>query len=71
MKLKVYLATINMTVKDFGFLVNYNPTYLSQIVTGKKIPGKKLAKVIEDITDGQVKCLTKHDEQCADNVKCA
>ncbi len=55
MNLRVYLATINMKIKDFSELVECHPKYMSQIISGNYIPGKRLAKAIEEMTDGQVK----------------
>ena len=54
MRLKVYLATIDMTVKDFAAVLGCNRTYLSRIARGNAKPGKRLAKDIQELTDGQV-----------------
>lgn len=54
MKLKTYLADIDMTVKDFASLIGYDANYISSIIGGRN-PGKKLAQQIESITDGMVK----------------
>jgi hypothetical protein len=62
MNLRVYLATNEMTLKDFSTQVNYNSRYLSLILNGHKIPGKKLAKQIENITGGQVTFSRKETE---------
>jgi DNA-binding transcriptional regulator YdaS (Cro superfamily) len=59
MNLKVYLATINMHVKEFSELVGVHRCYLSSIVSGRNVAGPKLRKAIEDITDGQVKMKLK------------
>jgi len=55
MNLKVYLATINMTEKDFSNLISYNRCYISLIANGRVKPGKKLARIIERATQGKVK----------------
>lgn len=55
MNLKIYLATINMKVKDFSELLECDPRYMSRIMNGRIHPGKRLAKAIEEMTDGQVK----------------
>lgn len=60
MNLKVYLATINMTVKDFSELVEYNPCYISRVIYGHVKAGKKLSRIIERATEGKV----KKDEIC-------
>lgn len=54
MNLKAYLATINMTLKDFGQYIDATPRYLSQISKGRTIPGTRLAKEIEEATGGVV-----------------
>lgn len=57
MKLKVYLATIDMTLKDFSELVGCDRRYLSRIMNGHVKPGKRLAKDVFQLTDGQVHLL--------------
>ena len=54
MNIKAYLAKINMTLKDFAAYLDCNPRYLSQISQGKKIPGIRLGKDIEEATSGIV-----------------
>lgn len=51
MFLKTYLAENDITVRDFAKKLDCNPSYLSLIVHGRKIPGKRLAKDIEKATD--------------------
>jgi hypothetical protein len=53
--LKIYLASINMTLTDFSVLMEKNLRYMSRVMNGHVLPGRRLAKEIEDITDGQVK----------------
>ena len=55
MNLKAYLANINMSMKDFALSLGCNTRYLSQISSGKKIPSHRLAKDIEQATDGIIK----------------
>jgi transcriptional regulator with XRE-family HTH domain len=62
MKLKVYLATMDMTLKDLSRQLDCNFSYLSRIMNGKIVPGKRLAKDIEHITNGQVKFSDKKME---------
>jgi len=57
MKLKTYLADINMTVKAFADLLQINHCYLSRVANGHTKPGRKLARLIEEITDGKVSLL--------------
>lgn len=53
--LKAYLCQINMTVKDFCEIIDYNPTYLSHILNGRVLPGHRLARDINKATNGVVK----------------
>jgi len=57
MKLKVYLAEIGMTLKDFSELLEINHRYLSRIMNGHIKPGRRLAADISRLTDGKVKIL--------------
>jgi len=61
MKLKSYLAEIGMSVKEFSALVGCNYRYMSRIMNGHTMPGKRLKKDIEDLTDGQVKLVYKNE----------
>jgi len=62
MKLKVYLATIDMTLKDFSKILGCRPEYLSNIMHGRIIPGERLAKDICQLTEGQVNFLKAKDQ---------
>lgn len=57
MKLKEYLANIDMTLKDFSEIIDRNPCYLSSVINGYKKPGKKLVKEVKAITEGKVNLL--------------
>ena len=61
MELRVYLAVLNMSIKDFSYLVDCDPRYMSRIVNGHIVPGRRLAKDIAEMTDGKVKY--KHKEK--------
>lgn len=50
--LRAYLANIGMQMKDFAKLVDCHPTYLSHIVTGRRMAGNRLAKDIRQATNG-------------------
>lgn len=54
MRLKIYLATINMSVKDFGKIINYNPNYVSRVSSGDLQPGKKFVEAVKQVTGGEV-----------------
>lgn len=61
--LKCYLANRNMTNKEFSKLIDYNEFYLSHIIHGNKLPGKKLIRKIYEATNGLVdesKISNKH-----------
>lgn len=64
MNLRIYLATINMTQKDFSSLLDVDQRYMSRIINNRVLPGKKLARNIEKLTHGQIKFdLPKHDRR--------
>ncbi len=54
MELREYLFRNYLTVIDFAKQINHSRTYLSLIVGGHKIPSRKLAKIIQDATKGEV-----------------
>jgi transcriptional regulator with XRE-family HTH domain len=55
MNLRVYLATKHLTQREFAQKCDVDPRYMSRIVNGWKIPGKKLARDIERETQGEIK----------------
>lgn len=54
MNLKEYLFEKRMSITEFSKLVDHSRNYISQIVNGKYIPSKKLARAIERATHGAV-----------------
>lgn len=54
MKLRDYLLNLNMTQGEFATMLGINTEYLNCIIRGKKKPGKHLALVISNMTNGQV-----------------
>lgn len=54
MNLREYLFLKRMSVTEFSKLVDHSRNYISQIVNGKHIPSKKLARAIEKATNGEV-----------------
>lgn len=54
MNLKAYLATINITLKDFSESIEVSPVYLSQMVKGRIKPSKRILKRLNAATQGQV-----------------
>jgi plasmid maintenance system antidote protein VapI len=61
MNIKEYLGSMNITVNDFSHALDVHPTYLSNIIHGRYIPGPKLSKNIFLLTKGKVKLKTKKD----------
>lgn len=55
MKLKIYLVMNKMTIKEFAEKVEYSRNQISNIINGTSKPSKRLAKVIEEATNGEVK----------------
>lgn len=55
MDLREYLFKKKITVTDFSKEINYGRTYVNEIVTGNRTPGRKLAEAIEKATNGEVK----------------
>lgn len=55
MDLREYLFRKRLTQVEFAEKIGYTRDYVSQVVNGKKIPGKKMAKRVEVETKGAVK----------------
>lgn len=55
MELKLYLVKNKLTVNEFSETLNYSRTHLSAIINGRLSPSKKLAKMIQKATNGEVK----------------
>lgn len=54
MKLKLYLVKNRLTIKEFCEIINYSRNQISGVINGKLKPGRKLAKIIEQATNGEV-----------------
>jgi len=54
MDLKVYLATIDMSIKEFSELIDFNRSYVSLVLNGHRQPSRKFSQVVKELTDGQV-----------------
>jgi transcriptional regulator with XRE-family HTH domain len=54
MSIKVYLATVNMTLKEFSEKLGYNYSYISRVSNGYTLASVKLAKLIKNLTEGDV-----------------
>jgi DNA-binding transcriptional regulator YdaS (Cro superfamily) len=55
MDLGLYLYKNKITVKKFSEILECSRPHLSDIIHGRRIAGKRLAKDIEEATEGQVK----------------
>ena len=55
MNLKVYLAVKNMTMREFAKKIGCHSNYLSRTLYGHTTMSRKLAKKIEDATEGEVR----------------
>lgn len=55
MKLALYLAKHNITIKAFSEQIGYSREQISGIKRGKLRPSPRLAKIIETATNGEVK----------------
>jgi len=55
MDLREYLFYNRMTVKQFSEKIGCSRNHISEIIHGRRIPGKRLAKDIEIATNGEVK----------------
>jgi len=55
MVLKIYLLKKNITLSKFSEMIGYSRVRLSCIINGKDKCSKKMAILIEKMTDGEVK----------------
>lgn len=65
MDLRTYLFLKNMTLKSFSETLNYSTAQISQVMHGRRKPGRKLARLIEQATNGEIKAeeLLKDKEE--------
>ncbi len=54
MNLDQYLRKHKITYTDFAEKIGYGRTYINEIGIGTKNPSKRLAKLIEQATNGEV-----------------
>lgn len=69
MKLDEYLKNQSMTKTAFGAVVGVSQSHISNISWGKKQPSIKLAKKIEEATDGKVSVIELLDINISFNKK--
>lgn len=65
MELRVYLAKQRVTIKDFCEKIGYSRNQISGIINERYRPSARLAKLIEEATNGEVKAdelLKQHKE---------
>ena len=53
--LRTYLFLKRRTLKSLADAIDYTPSQISAVVNGKRKAGRKLAKLIEKATDGEIK----------------
>jgi transcriptional regulator with XRE-family HTH domain len=53
-KLREYLAERGMKHAYFAKMINIGPSYLGQIINGKRLPGYRLSMDISRFTEGKV-----------------
>lgn len=54
MELREYLFHKRITVKKFSEMLDCTRTHLSEIIHGRRAPSRRLAKDIEQATNGEV-----------------
>ena len=54
MQLKLYLIKNRLTIKEFCEMIGYSRNQISGIANGKLKPSIRLARVIENATNGEV-----------------
>ena len=54
MKLKIWIISHNMTMTEFAKKIDVSRTYLSDVTRGTRKPSRRLAKDIEQATNGEV-----------------
>lgn len=59
LNLKAYLANTGMTLADFSVKLDCDRTYLSSVSSGKRLPGRKLARDIYAATNGVINLPVK------------
>lgn len=55
MDLKIYLIKNRITIKEFSELIGYSRNQISGVANGTNNPSIRLAKVIQEATNGEVK----------------
>jgi transcriptional regulator with XRE-family HTH domain len=54
MPLRLWLFNKNITYKQFGEMIKYDPGYISKICRGKMSAGRKFALIVEEATNYEV-----------------
>lgn len=55
MRLKDWLKKNRIPITEFAEMINYNRITISEVISGRRKAGRKLIKLIEEATFGQVK----------------
>jgi plasmid maintenance system antidote protein VapI len=70
MHLREYLFQNRLKISEFAKTINYDRRYINDVVNGTKIPGRKLAEVIQKATNGDVtveELLKNNQDDCQKN----
>ncbi len=59
MNLKAYLADQGVKQQEFADTLGINARYMSRIVNGHVVPGKRLRRDIDALTEGRVELKQK------------
>ena len=57
MKLRDYLESRNLSSKEFAKLVGISAASVDNYLAGRRTPTLKIARKIEEITHGRVRCM--------------
>jgi hypothetical protein len=57
MDLRTYLFFKRRSIKSLADAIDYTPSQLSAVVNGRRRPGRKLARLIEKATNGDIKAV--------------
>lgn len=55
MKIRIYLLKKGLTIKQFAESIDFEPSYIAAIARGKVKAGRKVARIIEKATEGEIK----------------
>lgn len=71
MSLEDFVGKRKVNVLQLAKQIGYSRVYLQQVLNGKMIPGKKLAKCLEEVSEGKItaeELLKPRKDQKQDNL---